>query len=149
MRSYRELKDLMQARQELIAPMDGTELRRAMEKQATKVGLRFEADLSNTILDDVQGEPGAMPLLQHALRELWKRRHGRWLRAEEYRAWRGEEGDCRNGGSGVSGFVLPRSGAHAGHFHAVNPRRRRSPEGRGPSRYPSASKAGRTDSSSE
>jgi tetratricopeptide (TPR) repeat protein/energy-coupling factor transporter ATP-binding protein EcfA2 len=83
---YRELKDLMQARQELVAPMDATELRRAMEMQAAKVGLRFEADLSNTILDDVQGEPGAMPLLQHALLELWKRRHGRWLRAEEYRA---------------------------------------------------------------
>jgi WD40 repeat protein len=83
---YRELKDLMQARQELIAPMDAAELRRAMEMQAAMVGLRFEADLSNTILDDVQGEPGAMPLLQHALLELWKRRHGRWLRAEEYRA---------------------------------------------------------------
>jgi len=27
-----------------------------------------------------------MPLLQHALLELWKRRHGRWLRAVEYRA---------------------------------------------------------------
>ena len=76
----------MQARQELIAPMDATELRRAMELQASKVGLRFEADLSHTILNDVQGEPGAMPLLQHALLELWKRRHGRWLQAEEYRA---------------------------------------------------------------
>jgi WD40 repeat protein len=82
---YRELKDLMQARQELIAPMGAGELRRAMEMQAAKVGLRFEADLSSTILDDVEGEPGAMPLLQHALLELWKRRHGRWLRADEYR----------------------------------------------------------------
>ncbi|HEY5868664.1 MAG TPA: CHAT domain-containing protein [Candidatus Tectomicrobia bacterium] len=84
--SYHNLKDIMQARQELIAPMDATELRRAMELQASKVGLRLEADLSHTILEDVQGEPGAMPLLQHALLELWKRRHGRWLRAEEYRA---------------------------------------------------------------
>jgi WD40 repeat protein len=83
---YYNLKDIMQARQELIAPMDATELRRAMELQASKVGLRFEADLSHTILEDVRGEPGAMPLLQHALLELWKRRHGRWLRAEEYRA---------------------------------------------------------------
>jgi hypothetical protein len=82
---YRGLKELMQKRQELIPPMDAGELRRAMEMQAAKVGLRFEADLSNTILGDVQGEPGAMPLLQHALLELWKRRHGRWLRAEEYR----------------------------------------------------------------
>jgi WD40 repeat protein/energy-coupling factor transporter ATP-binding protein EcfA2 len=83
---YPELKERMQTRQELVAPMDAAELRRAMEKQAAKVGLRFEADLGNTILDDVLGEPGAMPLLQHALLELWKRRHGRWLRTEEYRA---------------------------------------------------------------
>jgi WD40 repeat protein len=83
---YRELAALMQARQELVAPLDADELRRAMEKQALHVGLRFEADLSTTILEEVQGEPGAMPLLQHALLELWKRRHGRWLQAEEYRA---------------------------------------------------------------
>jgi formylglycine-generating enzyme required for sulfatase activity/energy-coupling factor transporter ATP-binding protein EcfA2 len=83
---YHELKDLMEARQKLIAPMNVSELRKAMEMQAAQVGLRFEAGLSNTILDDVQGEPGAMPLLQHALLELWKRRHGRWLRCEEYDA---------------------------------------------------------------
>jgi hypothetical protein len=82
---YHDLKASMQAHQELIAPMDTAELRRAMEMQAAKVGLRFEADLSHTILDDVQGEPGTMPLLQHALLELWKRRHGRWLRVQEYR----------------------------------------------------------------
>jgi len=27
-----------------------------------------------------------MPLLQHALLLLWQRRHGRWLRLDEYRA---------------------------------------------------------------
>ena len=81
---YPALKEAMRARQELIAAMDAAELRRAIELQARSVGLRLEADLSHTILDDVQGEPGAMPLLQHALLELWKRRHGRWLRAAEY-----------------------------------------------------------------
>ncbi len=45
----------------------------------------FEADLVNTILDDVAGEPGAMPLLQHGLLRLWQRRHGRRLSATEYR----------------------------------------------------------------
>ncbi|MEJ6486821.1 SUMF1/EgtB/PvdO family nonheme iron enzyme [Nostoc punctiforme UO1] len=84
--TYHELKELMEARQKLIAPMNVSELRKAMEMQAAQVGLRFEAGLSNSILDDVQGEPGAMPLLQHALLELWKRRHGRWLRCEEYEA---------------------------------------------------------------
>ncbi|MDM8518875.1 CHAT domain-containing protein [Anaerolineales bacterium HSG6] len=84
--SYPMLKEAMQANQELIGPMSSAELRSAMEQQARAVGLRFEADLSQTILDEVQGEPGAMPLLQHALLELWHRRHGRWIRAEEYRA---------------------------------------------------------------
>ncbi|WP_413198593.1 eIF2A-related protein [Nostoc piscinale] len=84
--TYRPLKELMESHQKLIGPMDAAELRKAMELQAAQVGLRFEAGLSNNILDDVQGEPGAMPLLQHALLELWKRRHGRWLRVEEYEA---------------------------------------------------------------
>ncbi len=83
---YAALKDEMQAHQELVPPMTPDELRQAIERQAEKVGLRFEADLSEDILDDVQDEPGAMPLLQHALLLLWGRRHGRWLRQDEYRA---------------------------------------------------------------
>jgi len=81
---YESLKILMEARQTLIGPMNTAELRAAMERQTAKVGLRFEADLSNTILDQVKEEPGAMPLLQHCLQELWKRRHGYWLKTAEY-----------------------------------------------------------------
>lgn len=86
---YTALKDRMQARQELIGPMTMAELRAAMEQQAEQVKLRFEADLTNTMLDEVDGEAGAMPLLQHALLELWKRRHGRWLRTSEFRVMEG------------------------------------------------------------
>ena len=87
--AYRALSEEIQSHLEIVPPMDMDELRRAMEGQAGVVGLRFEADLSQQILDDVEGEPGAMPLLQHALWELWNRRHGRWLRASEYRAFGG------------------------------------------------------------
>jgi energy-coupling factor transporter ATP-binding protein EcfA2 len=86
---YPDLRELLQQHQELVAPMNHGELRRAMEDQAGTVGLRFEADLANAMLDGVAREPGAMPLLQHALLELWKRRHGRWLRASEYRTMGG------------------------------------------------------------
>ena len=82
---YPALRETMQAHQQLIAPMDPSELRRAMDGQAGAVGLKFEADLAHTLLDEVSGEPGAMPLLQQALLELWKRRHGRWLLTSEYR----------------------------------------------------------------
>ena len=87
--SYPALKDEMQAHQELVGALDAAGLRRAIEQQAAVVGLRFEAGLAEDILQDVQGEPGAMPLLQHALMLLWERRHGRWLRAAEYRDFGG------------------------------------------------------------
>ena len=80
------LKNEMQAHQELVAPMDAAALRRATERQADHVGLRFEAGLGEEILNDVEGEPGVMPLLQHALLLLWQRRHGRWLHWKQYRA---------------------------------------------------------------
>ncbi|MBN1450523.1 MAG: CHAT domain-containing protein, partial [Anaerolineales bacterium] len=83
---YSALRDEMQVHQELVPPMSADELHRAIDRQAEKVGLRFEADLGEDILEDVQDEPGAMPLLQHALLLLWQRRHGRWLRLDEYRA---------------------------------------------------------------
>lgn len=83
--AYPALYSALQAGLQLISPLSQPELRSAMEQQAAVVGLRFEADLANTILDAVEGEPGAMPLLQHLLRRLWERRHGRWLRAAEYR----------------------------------------------------------------
>jgi len=86
---YSDLKQAMQEHQELIAPMTVDELHSAMEKQAAVVGLRFDPTLSESILAEVKGEPGAMPLLQHALWELWNRRHGLWLKAEEYQAFGG------------------------------------------------------------
>ncbi len=86
---YSDLKQAMQEHQELIAPMTVDELHSAMEKQAAVVGLRFDPTLSESILAEVKGEPGAMPLLQHALWELWNRRHGLWIKAEEYQAFGG------------------------------------------------------------
>jgi hypothetical protein len=68
-----------------VHPMDIQDLRRAMEEQAAEVGLRFEAGLVPLILDGLEDEPGRMPLLQHTLLELWNRRRGIWLSAEEYR----------------------------------------------------------------
>lgn len=87
--AYKNLKQEMQDHQELIAPMDAEELRDAMQKQADVVGLRFAPALGESILEEVKDEPGAMPLLQHALWMLWKRRHGLWLKAEEYQAFGG------------------------------------------------------------
>jgi WD40 repeat protein len=83
---YPSLRDRMLDHQVLIPPMGLEELRQSMKKQAEAVRLQFETGLISMILDHVEGQPGAMPLLQHALLELWNRRHGRWLKGEEYQA---------------------------------------------------------------
>jgi WD40 repeat protein/energy-coupling factor transporter ATP-binding protein EcfA2 len=83
---YPELRKRIETRQKLVGPMEPAELITAMKMQADRGGLRFEAGLSHSILNDVQGEPGVMPLLQYALQEMWKRRRGRWLCDEEYQA---------------------------------------------------------------
>lgn len=87
--NFPSLSAAMERHQKLVAPMTAVELRKAMEQQAAAVGLKFEDGLSERILSDVQGEPGAMPLLQHALLTLWQRRHGYWLRLKEYEAFGG------------------------------------------------------------
>lgn len=82
--AYPELADRMADHQVLVTPMEETELRQAIETPAQQVGLTFDPGLVDTILDDVLGEPGALPLLEHALLQLWERRRGRQLTFEAY-----------------------------------------------------------------
>jgi uncharacterized delta-60 repeat protein len=87
--AHRALNEEIQNHLENVPPMNMDELYQSMAGQAGRTGLRFEADLGQQILDDVEGEPGAMPLLQHALWMLWKRRHGFWLKSSEYQSFGG------------------------------------------------------------
>src|SRR5918997_6753502 len=68
----------------LIGPMDADELRQAIKQPARKVGLFFESGLVQTILDDVGADSGALPLLEHALLEVWQRRVGDQLTLDGY-----------------------------------------------------------------
>ena len=72
----RDLSDLIQAGLVNLGPMRRDELRRAVERPASAVGLGFEAGLVDRILDHVEGQPGQLPLLEFALTELCARRSG-------------------------------------------------------------------------
>ncbi|MEZ4428047.1 MAG: CHAT domain-containing protein, partial [Nannocystaceae bacterium] len=67
-----------------IAQMGPEQLRGAIEGPARLVGLSLQEGLSARMLDEVRGEPGALPLLQYALDLLWQRRRGRLLSMEEH-----------------------------------------------------------------
>jgi energy-coupling factor transporter ATP-binding protein EcfA2 len=80
------------AQQFLVSPMDAAMLKQAIEEPARRVKLGFEPGLIEIIMGDIASEPGALPLLEHALLELWKRRRDHTLTLDGYRESGGVKG---------------------------------------------------------
>ena len=57
-----------------VTPMTSTELHDAITLPAERAGVRFEPGLVATMVGDVVARPGALPLLQFALTELFEQR---------------------------------------------------------------------------
>ena len=87
-----ELAQLVSAQPLLLGPLDSGGLLQAIELPARCVGYSLEPGLAETIRSDVGAEPGSLPLLEHALLELWRRRRGRLLTLEGYRDAGGVDG---------------------------------------------------------
>ena len=83
--AYPALAELLGANHVLVGPMQASELRRVVELPAGRVGLRVEPELTDALVDDVEGEPGALPLLSTALLELWQKRRDETLTLAAYR----------------------------------------------------------------
>ncbi|MFL5852691.1 MAG: hypothetical protein ACJ77G_09445 [Solirubrobacteraceae bacterium] len=84
--AYPDLAAAVAGNQVLLGAMTQDELVRAVRQPARLAGLKLEAGLVELILRDVASEPGALPLLSHAMRATWERRDGRTLTVEGYRA---------------------------------------------------------------
>ena len=87
--AYPGLAELLGGNHVLVGPMQASELRRAVELPAARVGLRVEPELADALVDDVESQPGALPLLSTALLELWQKRHDNTLTLAAY---------CESGG---------------------------------------------------
>jgi WD40 repeat protein/DNA-binding SARP family transcriptional activator len=81
---YADLRARIAEQQEYIGAMNAEELRSAIEEPAKQNKWEFEPGLVDLILRDVGDEPGALPLLSHALLETWKRRSDRLLTLKGY-----------------------------------------------------------------
>ncbi|MCB0187340.1 MAG: NACHT domain-containing protein, partial [Caldilineaceae bacterium] len=81
---YEQLRDVLETSQKPIGEMSNEELVEAILKPAEKGNWQFQAGLAEDMLEDVGREPGALPLLSHALLETWKRRRGRILTLSGY-----------------------------------------------------------------
>jgi energy-coupling factor transporter ATP-binding protein EcfA2 len=79
-----------------VEPMSLEELRSAIEEPARLAGLDFETGLVNRMLGDVRNAPGELPLLEHALLELYERRIGKKITFQAYEEIGGIEGALVN-----------------------------------------------------
>jgi WD40 repeat protein len=87
-----EFAPLLRDHTEVIVPLTLAELTRAVEKPAERENVKFEPGLVARILEDVRDQPGALPLLQYALTELFAARDGRTITRRAYEASGGISG---------------------------------------------------------
>ena len=76
----------------LVGGLGEEGLREAVEAPARQAGLSIEPGLVDLLVREVKDDPGALPLLSHALLETWKRREGNTLTVAGYRASGGIHG---------------------------------------------------------
>ncbi len=81
---YPEFGGLVRERTEVVLPLSAEELERAIAGPAERVGMNVEGALIAGIIADVREEPGALPLLQYALTEVFERREGKNLTLDAY-----------------------------------------------------------------
>jgi DNA-binding SARP family transcriptional activator len=89
---YREFAELLRDNVEIVPPLAPDEVERAITAPARHAGVRLEEGLLAEIVADVLEEPGALPLLQYALTELFERREGALLTRAAYTAISGVSG---------------------------------------------------------
>jgi DNA-binding SARP family transcriptional activator len=108
---YARLREALERHQVYIGPMSIGELRRAMEEPARQGGWTFEAGLVDLLLQEVGEEPGALPLLSHALLETWRRRRGRTMTLSGYQESGGVRGAIAHTAERVLGGMGPQQQA--------------------------------------
>ncbi len=81
---YPGFSALMKERTEVVVPLTPEELKEAIVSPAERAGLRVDPELVEAIVSDVGEQPGALPLLQYALTEVFERRQGRVLTLTPY-----------------------------------------------------------------
>jgi uncharacterized delta-60 repeat protein len=69
--TYPQLNALLNRQFIQIGAMQPEELVSAIAQPALRVGLRIDPDLVAQVINDMKGEPGALPLMQFALKDLF------------------------------------------------------------------------------
>ncbi|HUS15944.1 MAG TPA: adenylate/guanylate cyclase domain-containing protein [Chloroflexia bacterium] len=89
---YPDAGELVRQRTEVVLPLTPDERYQAITSPARRVGVHLQEELAAVILKDIGDQPGALPLLEYALTELFEHREGRLLTCAAYHATGGVAG---------------------------------------------------------
>ena len=114
--AYPDIARLVERGLYLLGPMDEDGLRAAITGPADSAGMLLEPGFVDLLIREVEGQPGALPLLSHALRRTWERREGRTLTVDGYRSTGGIRGSVAQSAEHLYESLTPveRSEAAAG-----------------------------------
>ena len=90
--AHRALAAAVERDHVLVGPLGPEQLLGVVNGPAQRSGLRVEPGLAELVVADAAAEPGALPLVSHALRETWRRRRGPLLTVAAYREAGGVRG---------------------------------------------------------
>lgn len=101
---YKDFGDLVGVRTQTVTSLAADELERAISGPAGRMGVTLEPGLVAQMVADLSDQPGALPLLQFALTELFEQRRGNAMTLDAYRKI-----------GGISGALVRRAeGVYAG-----------------------------------
>jgi WD40 repeat protein/serine/threonine protein kinase/DNA-binding SARP family transcriptional activator len=89
---YQAFGQLMRESTEIVLPLTPEELTWAVREPARRAGVSMEVGLAEAIVADVADQPGALPLLQYALTELFEHRQGNQMTHAAYQEIGGVQG---------------------------------------------------------
>ncbi|MEN8234770.1 MAG: BTAD domain-containing putative transcriptional regulator [Actinomycetota bacterium] len=81
---YPKLAALLTGCMVTVVPMTPDELEEAIVEPALRVGAELDPGLARRIVNDVQHQPGSLPLVQYALTDLFEHRDGNRMTAVAY-----------------------------------------------------------------
>ena len=104
------LGELLREHTELVTPMTAPELELAISRPAIAAGVAVQPALLAALVTDAGSKPGALPMLQYTLTELFERRRGATMTASAYESM-----------GGLTGAVVERAESL---FNALTPQAR-------------------------
>ncbi|CAG1001284.1 Serine/threonine-protein kinase PrkC [Anaerolineae bacterium] len=111
---HQDFSQLMDSRTQVVTPLSPAEIEESICAPAAQVGVTLEPGLAPLMVAEVSAQPGALPLLQYALTELFDARQDHHMTQAAYQVLGGVSGALARRAEEVMSSLDPEAQAAAG-----------------------------------